>query len=44
MHDDIPPIEFGANPNIISVSKKVKGAVPTGEGWCGTFEDLTIQR
>jgi peptide/nickel transport system substrate-binding protein len=44
VHDDIPSIEFGANPNITIVSKKVKGYAPTGEGLRGNFADLTIQQ
>lgn len=43
VHDDIPSIEFGANPNITIVSKKVKNYAPTGEGLRGNFSDLTIQ-
>ncbi|MFM0096529.1 ABC transporter substrate-binding protein [Paraburkholderia nemoris] len=43
VHDDIPSIEFGANPNITIVSKKVKEYAPTGEGLRGNFADLYIQ-
>jgi peptide/nickel transport system substrate-binding protein len=43
VHDDIPSIEFGANPNITISSKKVKDYAPTGEGIRGNFADLYIQ-
>ncbi|MEM5297761.1 ABC transporter substrate-binding protein [Burkholderia sp. JPY481] len=43
VHDDIPSIEFGANPNITIVAKKVKDYAPTGEGIRGSFADLYIQ-
>lgn len=42
VHDDIPSIEFGANPNITIVSAKVKNYAPTGEGLRGNFSDLYI--
>ena len=42
VHDDIPSVEFGANPNITIVSKKVKDYAPTGEGLRGNFADLYI--
>lgn len=44
VHDDIPSIEFGANPNITIVSAKVKNYAPTGEGLRGNFADLYITR
>jgi peptide/nickel transport system substrate-binding protein len=37
---DIPSIEFGANPNITVVAKKVRDYAPTGEHIRGTFADL----
>ncbi|MGF6820695.1 peptide/nickel transport system substrate-binding protein [Paraburkholderia atlantica] len=43
VHDDIPSIEFGANPNITIVAKNVKDYAPTGEGIRGSFADLYIQ-
>lgn len=43
VHDDVPSIEFGANPNITIVAKKVKDYAPTGEGIRGSFADLYIQ-
>ena len=42
VHDDIPSIEFGANPNITIASAKVKNYAPTGEGLRGNFADLYI--
>lgn len=42
VHDDIPSIESGANPNITIVSAKVKNYAPTGEGLRGNFSDLYI--
>ncbi|WCM21695.1 ABC transporter substrate-binding protein [Paraburkholderia bryophila] len=43
VHDDIPSIEFGANPNITIVSRKVRDYAPTGEGLRGNFADLSLQ-
>ncbi|AQH02737.1 ABC transporter substrate-binding protein [Burkholderia sp. KK1] len=42
VHEDIPSIEFGANPNITIVSTKVKNYAPTGEGLRGNFADLYV--
>lgn len=42
VHEDIPSIEFGANPQITVVAKKVKDYAPTGEGLRGSFADLYI--
>jgi peptide/nickel transport system substrate-binding protein len=42
VHDDIPSIEFGANPNITIASTKVKNHASTGEGLRGNFADLYI--
>jgi len=42
VHDDIPSIEFGANPNITIASTKVKDYASTGEGLRGNFADLYI--
>jgi peptide/nickel transport system substrate-binding protein len=44
VHDDIPSIEFGANPNITIVSNKVRNYAPTGEGLRGNFADLYIEK
>ncbi|MBW8837538.1 MAG: ABC transporter substrate-binding protein [Burkholderia sp.] len=44
VHDDIPSIEFGANPNITISSRKVKNYAPGGEGIRGNFADLYIER
>lgn len=43
VHDDIPSIEFGANPSITIVAKKVKDYAPTGEGIRGSFADLSFE-
>jgi len=43
IYDDIPSIEFGANPQITVVANKVKDYAPTGEGLRGSFADLYIQ-
>jgi len=43
VHDDIPSIEFGANPSITIASKKVKDYAVTGEGMRGSFAGLYIQ-
>ncbi|MCW5297918.1 ABC transporter substrate-binding protein [Herbaspirillum lusitanum] len=40
VHDDIPSIEFGANPSITIAAKKVKNYAPTAEGLRGSFADL----
>jgi peptide/nickel transport system substrate-binding protein len=42
VHDDIPSIEFGANPSITIVSKKIGDYAPTGEGLKGNFSSLYI--
>lgn len=42
VHDDIPSIEFGANPNITIASTEVKNHASTGEGLRGNFADLYI--
>jgi peptide/nickel transport system substrate-binding protein len=42
VHDDVPSIEFGANPNITIVASGVKNYAPTGEGLRGNFSDLYI--
>jgi len=44
VHDDIPSVEFGANPNITISSRKVKNYAPGGEGIRGNFADLYIER
>jgi peptide/nickel transport system substrate-binding protein len=43
VYDDIPSVEFGANPNITVVSRKVKDYAPTGEGLRGSFADLYLE-
>ncbi len=43
VHDDIPSIEFGANPNITISSRNVKNYAPGGEGIRGNFGDLYIE-
>jgi len=43
VHQDIPSIEFGANPNIAVIARKVKNYAPTGEGLRGSFSDLYIE-
>jgi peptide/nickel transport system substrate-binding protein len=42
VHDDIPSIEFGANPSITVVSKKIGEYGPTGGGLKGNFASLYI--
>lgn len=42
VHDDIPSIEFGANPSITIVSRRVHDYAPTGEGIRGSFADLYL--
>src|SRR5690606_11700332 len=44
VHEDIPSIEFGANPLITVLSNKVKDYAPTGEGLRGSFADLYIEK
>ena len=39
---DIPSIEFGANPNITVVAKKVRNYAPTAEGVRGSFAELYL--
>lgn len=41
---DIPSIEFGANPQIAVVSRKVKNYAPTAEGFRGSFAELYIEK
>ncbi len=43
INDDLPSIEFGANPQITVVANKVKDYAPTGEGLRGSFADLYIE-
>lgn len=40
--DDIPSVEFGANPNITVAAKKVHDYATGGEGIRGTFADLYL--
>ena len=42
VHDDIPSIEFGANPYITVLSKRVQGYVPVGEGLRGGFAGVYL--
>jgi peptide/nickel transport system substrate-binding protein len=44
VHEDIPSVEFGANPLITVLSNKVKDYAPTGEGLRGSFADLYIEK
>jgi peptide/nickel transport system substrate-binding protein len=41
---DIPSIEFGANPQITVLAKKVKNYAPTAEGMRGSFADLYLEK
>jgi len=43
VHEDIPTIEFGADPLITIVSNKVKDYAFTGEGLRSSFADLYLQ-
>ncbi|MFZ4285801.1 ABC transporter substrate-binding protein [Variovorax sp. HJSM1_2] len=43
VHNDIPSIEVGANPNITVSAKKVRDYAPTGEGLRGSFSELYLQ-
>lgn len=42
--EDLPAIQFGANPQITVVAKKVKDYAPTGEGLRGSFADLYLEQ
>ncbi|MFL7905258.1 ABC transporter substrate-binding protein [Azospirillum argentinense] len=43
VHDDVPSVEFGANPSITIRSKAVQNYAPTGEGLRGSFADLSLE-
>ncbi|MDQ2188029.1 ABC transporter substrate-binding protein [Alcaligenaceae bacterium A4P071] len=44
VHDDIPSIEFGANPTLTVVNNKVRDYATSGEGIRGGFADLYFQQ
>jgi len=44
VYRDVASIEFGDNPTVTVVSRKVSDYAPTGEGTSGNFADLRIDR
>ncbi|MBS1230114.1 MAG: transporter substrate-binding protein [Proteobacteria bacterium] len=43
VHDDVASVEFGANPQVTILAKKVKNYAPTAEGIRGSFSELYLQ-
>ncbi len=43
VHDDIPSIEFGANPSITVSNRRVHDYATTGEGIRGSFSDVYLE-
>ena len=44
VHKDVASVEFGTNPQITIVSRKVMNHAPTGEGLRGSFADLSLEK
>ena len=43
VNKDLPSIEFGTNPRVVVLAKKVRNYAPTGEGLRGSFADAYLQ-
>jgi peptide/nickel transport system substrate-binding protein len=43
VNKDLVSIEFGANPRVVVLAKKVKNYAPTAEGLRGGFADAYLQ-